>query len=89
MRAPTSVRAPVGARLRIESGGKTYIREIRAGASYLSTCAPEIIVPAPLLTGADRVTMITPTRVEATDVPAGSTVVFTARGDATITPPGS
>jgi hypothetical protein len=83
------VHAPVGARLRIESGGKTYIREIRAGASYLSTCAPEIIVPAPLLTGADRVTMITPTRVEATDVPAGSTVVFTARGDATITPPGS
>lgn len=83
------VRAPVGARLHIEAGGVTYVREVRAGASYLSTCAPEVIVPTPRVEGADRVTMVSPRRVHATDVPSGSTVVFTVRGTTSITPPGA
>ena len=82
------VRAPVGARIHVQIGGRTLIREARAGSSFLSTHAPEMVIATPGGRTVDRVTMVRPKQETVSDPPPRSVTTFYADDrPATVTSP--
>ncbi|MBT3270427.1 CRTAC1 family protein [Candidatus Poribacteria bacterium] len=82
------VRAPVGARIHVQIGGRTLIREARAGSSFLSTHAPEMVIATPGGRTVDRVTMARPRQETVSNPPPRSVTTFYADDrPATVTSP--
>lgn len=72
----------IGSRIVVEAGGRRMEREIRAGASYLSTSEPTATFGLSPAARADRVRVRWPdgTTVELVDVPADRELVLAAPG---------
>lgn len=71
-------RSAIGAVVRITAGGRTQLREVRAGSSYLSQSSQELLVGLGRWGAAERVEVRWPdgTREETHDVPAGTRLLW-------------
>lgn len=76
-RAPNT--SAVGAVVRLEAGGRTQLRQVRAGSSYLAQSSLELLFGIGAAPRAERITVRWPdgTTVSTAAVPAGARVVWT------------
>ncbi len=82
-------RDAVGAVVRLTAGGRTQLREVRAGSSFLSESSLELLFGIGPLKGAETIEVRWPggRRDALRDVPAGSRVLFTEGEEPRVVPP--